>query len=134
MFEDVEDRLPGGARVWRRQCRHIPPFLTTDPTADVQVLDPVPPDLIGGALIEDEALAGSVEAQLNRELPAKRPVFTGPFGLTLAHLNGVEELETRRRDRQEEWELWDAVAVGADDEPGYLGDGVWVQPPDPSRL
>ncbi|MCE6958081.1 DUF4433 domain-containing protein [Cereibacter sphaeroides] len=126
LFRDVEEPLRGGNLASRRQYRQIPPFLPTDPASEVQVLGTVPTLFICGAVVEEPGLADRVGEQFRQILKRDLPVAAGPFREILSRLNGGAAIEEKRRAR----EIWDAVAVGEDHEPGYLGDGVWYGPPE----
>lgn len=62
-----------------REAHSIPDFLPTDPSAEVQVFDDIPPGCILGALVEREELAHSVQAELNRLEGHERTVWLGPL-------------------------------------------------------
>nr|WP_256476570.1 DarT ssDNA thymidine ADP-ribosyltransferase family protein [Siccirubricoccus soli] len=65
----------------------IPSFLPTYPDAEVQVFDPILPDLIQGAWVDQEDLAKAVQEQLDQLPGPERTTYLRPF---LKFTNGHE--------------------------------------------
>lgn len=94
LFENWREAGPEGARSYR-EGRSIPPALPTDPGAEVQVLHPIPPQMIMATGVEDERVAALVRPQLAVLSDYERPVTVGYFRETLA--TGSPVLDRRKR-------------------------------------
>lgn len=58
---------------------HIPSFLPTYPDAEIQVLQPIAPNLICGAWVGRPGIAQAVQDELDRLPGTKRPTCVQPF-------------------------------------------------------
>src|SRR3546814_5052335 len=75
----------------------IPECLTTRSDAEVQVLNPIDPDLILGAWVDDSRFAEEVQGELNRLSGYERDVLVHPFQPRFA--NGYDAWGDRKSTR-----------------------------------
>jgi hypothetical protein len=78
MFEDRDPFQINAGDPWRERMR-IPDNFTSLPEMEVQVLEPIPPEAIIGAWVDNEGLAHSAQAELNRLQGEERDVHVFPF-------------------------------------------------------
>lgn len=119
MFQDWRESNGDSGRF----KRGIPDCQPSDPGAEVQVLEPIPPKLIVGAWVERADLVERVRADLARLPDGEREVRVGAFSgecpFTNMQLNAALA-------QQEMAEIYDEFSADQDGADAYLVDGVYV--------